>query len=202
MPPHQNHKDKTVKLTKETLERIIKEELNHLMLEEKVEQAIADAAKNPEEVAKDAQKIASSKEGQNMIDRLDDDARIAKALEDVLASPELQGTMQEVYPGTPREMGGLKDYEQYMRDKEARDADTSGELVSGGAFVGAMAAPMVVPAILKSAAGKALIAALAPAVGSTAAGIGLGLAATGGALAVPMAIAMVLAKLDAKNAAK
>ena len=177
-----------MKLTKETLKRIIKEELDYLMLEQQAEEA-----------AEDAEEILSDPKADKVMDKLEDNPEVSAALDKVVA--QLKGIMQEEYPGTSKRTS-QEDYEQYLRDKEAQDADTSGELAAGGGFVGAMATPVVLSTVMKSVAGKALIAALAPVVGSTAASIGLGLAATGGAFAVPMAIAMVLAKLDAKNAAE
>ena len=162
-----------MKLTKETLKRIIKEEIDHLMLEEKAEQA-----------AEKAEELLDSPKALKAMDRLEDDPKVAAALDQVIA--QLQ--MNESY--------SMDDYQKHLDSKEQ---EVDGSVVAGGGFLGAMASPVVASMVLKSAAGKALIAAIG---GGGAASLGVGALAAGGAVAIPMAIAMVLAKLDAKKEGK
>ena len=67
-----------MKLTKETLKRIIKEEIDHLMLEQKAEAA-----------ADDAEDLLKNPKAIKVMDKLDDKPEVAAAIDQVIAQLQL-----------------------------------------------------------------------------------------------------------------
>ena len=180
-----------MKLTKQTLKRIIKEELNHLMLEQQAEEA-----------AVEAEELLSDPKASKVIDDLSKKPEVAAALQDVIAQLQSQQMSEGYYAGKDdRETMGM-----YLRskgahpdqqaDRQARHDDDTGELMAGGAFFGAMASPLVASMVMNSAAGAALVSALSPYMDGALVQLGVGAAAMGASVVIPMAIAAVLSAGD------
>jgi hypothetical protein len=178
-----------MRLTNETLKRIIKEELNHLMLEQKAE-AVADKA----------EKILDNQKAQQAIQKdLDSKPEIAAALEKFMS--ELPQDMSEAYYG-----GDEEGMERYLRSKGAHpdqqqrfdqntDNDGTGELMAGGMFAGAMASPMLASMVMHSDAGKQLVSALAPYIDPGLSQLLLGGGTMVGSVVAPAAAALALSFL-------
>ncbi|HAI42547.1 MAG TPA: hypothetical protein DCM40_32810 [Maribacter sp.] len=180
-----------MKLTKQTLKRIIKEELNHLMLEQQTEEA-----------AIEAEELLSDPKASKVIDDLSKKPEVAAAVQDIIAQLQSQQMSEGYYAGEDdRETMGM-----YLRskgahpdqqsDRQARHDDDTGELMAGGAFFGAMASPLVASMVMNSAAGAALVSALSPYMDGALVQLGVGAAAMGASVVIPMAIAAVLSGGD------
>lgn len=152
-----------MKLTKETLKKIIKEELNHLILE----QQAADAAEEAEE-------LLDNPKADAVFGALAAKPEVAAALQDVLDQAQLN---EEYDDG-----GGL-----YGPEDGNVAAKVAGAGVAGATM---MASPILASIVINSQAGQQLMDVLAPYIDPALTALGMGGAVMAGSVVAAMAIAL------------
>ena len=153
-----------MKLTKQALKKIIKEELNHLMLEQQAK-----------EVAEEAEELLDSPKADAVLTNLADKPEVAAALQAVLNQAQ---QMNEEYD----DGDGL-----YGPEDGNVAAKVAGAGVAGATM---MASPILASIVINSQAGQQLMDVLAPYIDPALTALGMGGAVMAGSVVAAMAIAL------------
>lgn len=153
-----------MKLSSQTLKRIIKEELDHFLLEQKAQESI-----------EGAEQVLDSPKADAVLSNLADKPEVEAALKDFLA--HAQSKMNE-----EKDDGGLYGPE---------DGNVPAKLAGVSAAAGTlMASPMFASLVINSPAGQKLMSVLSPYIDPALTALGMGGATIAGSVAVAMAIAL------------
>ena len=162
-----------MKLTKESLKQIIKEELNHLMLEQQAEQS-----------AEEAKEMLNSPKADAVFDALSAKPEVAAALQAVLNQAQ---QMNEQYD----DGGGL-----YGPEDGSVAAKVAGAGVAGATM---MSSPILASMVINSEAGKQLMDVLAPYIDPALTALGMGGAIMAGSVVAALAIALAANQVGKKS---
>ena len=165
--------NKTMKLTSAQLKQIIKEELNHLMLEQQAEES-----------AEEAKEMLDSPKADAVFDALSTKPEVAAALQAVLN--QAQQVNEEYDDG-----GGL-----YGPEDGNVAAKVAGAGVAGATM---MASPILASLVINSEAGKQLMDALAPYIDPALTALGMGGATMAGSVVAALAIALAVNQVGKKS---
>jgi hypothetical protein len=165
--------NKTMKLSKEQLKQIIKEELNHLMLEQQAEES-----------AEEAKEMLASPKADTVFDALSAKPEVRAALQAVLNQAQ---QMNEEYD----DGGGL-----YGPEDGNVAAKVAGAGVAGATM---MASPILASVVINSPVGQQLMDALAPYVDPALTALGIGGATMAGSVVAALAIALAANQVGKKS---